>query len=107
MPTCTRAFPKAEICIHPATASEGGTIAVGVVWVPLDGELDRPHTFGWSLKDTPANRKLALRLTRGIFEGAVVKFTGIRKDCYETSYVDADYKVSGKHMNADLNRLGY
>ncbi len=78
-------------------------ITVDVIW---SGEpLDRPHTGGFGLK--LSHRALALRLKRAIDAQAVHVNPGVVKDVNGKSYVQADCRVLGRHMNADLRRIGY
>jgi hypothetical protein len=78
-------------------------IHVDVTWSGV--ELDRPSTGGFGLKKT--HRQLAERLKRAIDAGAVYPVATVARDVNQKTYVRADSKVGGRHLNADLRRLGY
>jgi len=77
-------------------------IDIDVTWIGAD--LDRPHVGGWAISDKPA---LATRLKTAIEAGAVYANPKIVKDSNGKTFVQAKSLVLGRHMNADLKRLGF
>lgn len=65
--------------------------------------VDRPVCAGVAVK----NRKLADRLVRAIEDGVAYTYRGILTDVNGKTYVDYKHNVMGRHLNADLNKLGY
>lgn len=78
-----------------------GEVHVNIEWIGV--ALDRPNTGGWLVKDM----KMANRLAKAIEAGVAVKYEGIEKDVAGKTYVNYRSVVSGRMMNADLNRLGF
>ena len=66
--------------------------------------LDRPRTSGISVGN---NRKLGERLVRAINAGVVFYDICVRSDIHGQTYVAKSCRVSGRTLNADLNRMGY
>lgn len=68
------------------------------------GPIDRPHTFGiW----TGHNKALGNRLVAAANAGVVFETPTVKRDTDGKTYVQATCRVSGRHINADLRRLGY
>ena len=86
--------------------TEDGYLRAEFHWTGAD--LDRPCVHAVSLgNDTPARRKLADRLARATAVGAVHQAPTIKTDIHGNTYVDARCRVLGRHLNADLKRLGF
>jgi hypothetical protein len=98
---------KATAEIKNSTYDNFGTTVDGInVTVHWTGaQLDRPTSGGFGLKGT--DRKLAERLRRAIDAGVVYVNPVVATDIYGKTYVASNCVVSGKHLNADLRRLGY
>lgn len=106
--TCTRATCRAVVRSGVAVIpGEGAYLEVDVEWAPVDGALDRRSTGGWQLRDDAAGRRLAARLVRAVEAGAAVVFKGVKTDVNGRTYVHSERAVFGRHMNADLRRLGF
>jgi hypothetical protein len=86
---------------RPTFAKFDSGLSITPVW---DG-VDRPRSFSWGVKST--HRKLAERLKAAILAGVV--FYKIQKgtDANGQTYPTFSCRVSGRHMNADLKRLGF
>ena len=70
---------------------------------PIWANVDRPNVGGWGHIPYP----LAVRLKAALEAGVALGTTEVRTDIYGETYVNAEHLVSGKRMNADLNRLGF
>lgn len=81
-----------------------GEISVTIDWSGPVG-LDRPNTGGWGLG--PKHAKLARRLAAAINAGKATGPATIATDVNGRTYVQADHKINGRTMNADLKRLGF
>ena len=81
--------------------NDGTRINVTPIWAGVD----RPVSFMWGLK--PSHGRLADRLVRAVKAGVVIVNPHVKRDINGRSYVEFDLKVSGRHLNADLKRLGY
>ena len=88
----------AIIDVRVTPDSDPACVTVGPVW---DG-VDRPYTFGWSVKAS-----LAPRLVRAIQAGAVFHDVSVATDNGGKTYVAAKATMLGRHMNADLKKLGF
>jgi hypothetical protein len=66
---------------------------------------DREDVYAWALPSK--GRALASRLARAVQAGAVLKNPVVKTDVNGKTYVSAESQVMGRHMNADLKRLGY
>ena len=100
--------PTAYLEERPSPLKEiGMEFYVSVWWSgePDDALLDRPHSFGWAVSGH--KRALAERLVRAVNAGAVFGTAFVKRDVYGKTYIEADCKVSGRHLNTDLQRLGY
>lgn len=100
----TQWTPRAEV------VKDGEGVLVQVTWSGPT-KLDRPSTFGWRLKDTPRDLKLAARLVAAVNDGAVFELYDaarpVATDLHGRTYVNSTSRVYGKRMAADLRRLGY
>lgn len=89
--------------IRATLTQEAGRFLVEAHAVGLP--VDRTHLLGWTV---PLEKpKLATRLKRAIESGAVFYDWSIRTDVHGKTYVQASARVMGRHMNADLRRLGF
>jgi hypothetical protein len=80
----------------------GDEIVVTVAW---DASVDRNRIQSWSL---PGKHKaLANRLKRAVDAQAVCVNPTVLTDTAGKTYVGSESSVVGRHMNADLRRLGY
>jgi hypothetical protein len=70
---------------------------------PIWADVDRPDVGGWLVR----GEKLARRLERAIRAGAALGPAVVMTDIHGQTYVNAPHKVMGRHLNADLRRLGY
>jgi hypothetical protein len=98
MTTTTTLTVAASVESH----SDGYTVWAD--WTAADVTLDRPRTHGIS---TGRNKDLAERLAAAINAGAVYPDPEVRTDVYGATYVQASSRVMGRHLNADLRRLGF
>jgi len=80
-------------------------LVVKVIWSSPDVKIDRPFTFGISVRWMEV--KLAERLKRAIDDQKVFTNPQVRIDVNGNTYVHSDCLVMGRRMNADLKRLGY
>jgi hypothetical protein len=85
------------------TVLTGGTPIHGWNVRPVWANVDRPTTSGWFVSK-PALRD---RLVAAIKAGRAVTPHGIATDVGGKTYVATTHVVSGRHMNADLKRLGF
>lgn len=69
---------------------------------PVFSGVDRPDCFGWIVK-----AKLAPRLVRAVRAGAVLYDLEVKTDVAGETYVSSRSRVMGRHMNADLRKLGF
>jgi len=92
------------------TASIESAYAPGIgrnitVWFDYPADLvDRPRSHGIS---TGTDRRLAERLAKAIDAGAVAVDREILTDIHGQTYVGHRSLVSGRHLAADLARLGF
>ena len=77
----------------------------GLIVEPIWKGVDRPNVGGWALG--LQHRALAERLCRAVRSGAAFGDVTVKVDVNGQSYVNAQHLVMGRHMNADLRRLGY
>ncbi len=75
---------------------------VEIYWTGAN--LDRPNTYGISCG---SNHKLALRLATAVDAQVVFLNPRIVRDVNDKSYVEAECRVMGRHLNRDLQRLGF
>lgn len=74
------------------------------VWAQFTGEgIDRPRTTGMTVKDMT----MAHRLIRASLALKAVSDFKIMTDVNGKTYVDFNWKVLARMLNADLRRLGY
>ena len=106
MATCTFARCHATIRQNDATDLHPGFTVV-TTWMPEDGDLDRRDGLNYGFNDTKPDRYLAARLVRALDAGAALVFKSIGTDVNGKTYVQSEGRVFGRHMNADLKRLGY
>jgi hypothetical protein len=66
---------------------------------------DREDVYAWAIPSK--HDALASRLARAVRDGAVLKNPVVKTDVNGKTYVSVDSQVMGRHMNADLKRLGY
>jgi hypothetical protein len=93
-PTCT---PE----IQHFTNELGDGYSVVFRWTGVDRPVT--HSIG-----TGKNRRLAERLAAAVTSGAVfASAPEVRRDVYGATYVEVRLHVMGRHLNADLRRLGY
>ena len=86
--------------------TDDGYLRAEIHWTGAD--LDRSCVHGISLgKDSPRKRALSDRLTRAVACGAAHTTPQIKADVNGNTYVDARCRVLGRHLNADLKRLGF
>lgn len=71
---------------------------------PIWAGVDRPMVHSIS---TGSNLGLAKRLQRAMLDGVVFNNPQIRTDNYGHTYVASGCRVMGRHLNADLKKLGY
>jgi len=79
--------------------------------------LDRHDGLSWGLADRAwkqysnqlwARRaRDARRLAKAVNDGVVFTGMSVKLDIFGKSYVAATSRVYGRHLNADLSRLGY
>jgi hypothetical protein len=93
--TFTEHFDRVQV--H---TDKDGYIVVEPIW----RGVDRPNVGGWS---AGRNAQLAARLKRAIESGAAFGRVQVRTDANGRTYIDTMALVFGRHMNADLKRLGY
>jgi len=86
------------------TITEGYGLLQVSVTAP-EGLVDRSDVYGWTLPHT--KRALANRLARGIKAGKVLTNAVVKTDVNGKTYLSAESQVLGRHMNADLKRLGF
>jgi len=95
-----RHFSHVEITVK-SPEDEHPYLSVEPIW----RGVDRPHVGGWGL---PMNhRTLAERLKRAVEAGAAYRCVSKCVDVYGKSYINTGSEILGRHMNADLRRLGY
>ena len=77
-----------------------GTLFVSVT---ASGPVDRKDVYGWAV----LNHDLADRLIRAVHGGRAITVEGVKTDITGKTYAATNVAVTGRHMNADLRRLGY
>ena len=82
-------------------------LAPSIVVRPFYNGVDRPEGVGIGLLDKPSHWTLARRLQRAINAGVAYPITGVGIDCTGKSYAKTAFNVMGRHLNADLTRLGF
>lgn len=87
------------------TATIGGTYEVHrTVWIDYPAaEVDRPRTFGISVR----TRREAERLAEAVNAGAATEPGEVRADVNGRTYVHAPSRVMGRHLHRDLARIGF
>ena len=70
-----------------------------------DGVVDRPIVCSWSV--SPDRLDLVGRLSKAIFSGKATPNPEVKTDVSGETYVDTDFVILGRTMNADLKRLGF
>jgi hypothetical protein len=65
----------------------------------------REDVYAWALPSKDG--ALASRLARAVQAGVVLTNPVVKTDVNGKTYVSAESQVMGRHMNADLKRLGY
>jgi len=80
-----------------------------IVVCPIWRGVDRPSAGGISLghKDDKSVSRYLPRVVACILAGAFHEVHGIKTDVYGKTYVNATAKVYGRHLNADLKKLGF
>ena len=77
------------------------------VEVHTTADVDRKRVYGWMLKATPSDQKLAAHLIQAIHAGKALTVGGILTDVNGKTYLNTNTMVTGRTMNADLKRLGF
>jgi hypothetical protein len=88
----------AYVDIQPAIGNNGHLV-VEPVW---DG-VDRPRVGGWVVRDM----RTAKRLEACLRDGNCYSAVRLATDMNGQTYAATTARVMGRHMNADLRRLGY
>jgi len=100
--TFAKHFERVEIIeTFPCEMYPQGDLSVCPIWKGVD----RPNVGGWGM--LPKHRALATRLFRAIQDGAAFSDVTLKVDVNGKTYINASHLVLGRHMNADLKRLGY
>jgi hypothetical protein len=86
------------IDVRVTADSDPAFVTVSPVW----SDVDRPVTFGWLVK-----KALTPRLVRAIRAGAAFRNVAVATDNAGKTYVSAEATLLGRHMNADLKRIGF
>lgn len=89
------------------TKDEQG-ISVSIEWSGI--KLDRPISGGWSVGKDRAGKDhtdLAQRLVRAINAGKACVNPEVKTDINGKTYIAWTSTILGRHMNADLRRLGF
>lgn len=92
---------KATIAPPTTEVKPSDDPAYVTVW-PLWSGVDRPYGTGISVQ-----KKLASRLARAMEAGAVFLDPQIKTDINGNTYIEARCMVLGRHVNADLKKLGF
>lgn len=82
------------------------TFWVMVEALPILG-TDRRAIMGWSCGGRASARRLASRLQAAILAGKAFGPASVKTDVNGQTYLSADALVMGRHMDADLHRLGF
>lgn len=94
--------PHATIEKNASTITPGTTYTVWTDWTASDGsKIDRPRTGGISAG------RYAERVKAAINAGAAYGPATLKTDVNGRTYVQADFKICGRHLNADLQKLGF
>lgn len=73
---------------------------------PVWAGVDRPVSGGWGLR--PDDMALAQRLAAAVRSGAALRGTpSVQTDVNGATYVQVTWHVMGRHLNADLRKIGY
>lgn len=90
-----------------ATAQLVDNISELVIKISWDAPVDRPSTHSISLPATKSGRKLAARLVTAINAQKALTNPVIKTDVCGLTYIEAKCHAWGRHLNADLKRLGF
>ncbi len=92
----------------PKGTPDATRVAVRTFWSCSAVTIDRPESHLVSCGSvTIKNIELAKRLARAIDAQACWTNPALRTDVDGNSYIMHDIKVLGRHLNADLKKLGY
>lgn len=83
------------------------SLDVNPIWEADGGDLDRVDVGGWCLGSGRTAERYAKRLEAALTAGVVYSNPRVVRDVIGQTYVEADKHVMGRHMNADLKRLGF
>jgi hypothetical protein len=92
---------------HVERGPDGTTVRFH--WSGTEGEkIDRPCTYGISVgMPGPKSEALAKRLCAAARAQKLFEVHGIAQSQSGSTYVDASVRVLGRHLNADLRKLGF
>lgn len=88
---------------HGELTETADGLSVHIIWD--SPAVDRTDVGGWGLG--LRHRALAERLIRAINAGKAYRNPRLATDVNGKTYVQADHTILGRHMNADLTRLGF
>lgn len=69
--------------------------------------VDRPHTSSIAFWNTPAKRRLVARFMRAVAAGRLFYNAKVKTDVNGKTFVSYESGFNGRHLNAELRRLGY
>lgn len=99
--TFAKHFDHVEIKTERDSLSGRVSIHISPIWKGVD----RPDVGGWAVG--AQHEKLAARLGDAVTTGKAFGRVEVRTDVNGQTYVSAEHLVIGRHMNADLRRLGF
>ena len=80
---------------------------VEFTWSSDTEKIDRPKNYGISCGHGKQGQTLANRVAAACKAGVLFGPATVKADVSGKTYVHADCRVIGRHLNADLKRLGF
>lgn len=101
--------PTASIVVRPPSSGSAAEFSVETRWVTTDPNvvLDRPDGVSYGFLKKPAHVSLANRLIKAINAGVAFPNPTVAVDINGRTYVAHGLAIAGRHMNKNLQRLGY
>jgi hypothetical protein len=93
--------PQLPVVIDVEVTRETGDDYLTVT--PVWSGVDRARSFSVAVRQL----SVASRLKAAILAGAAYPVRGVLTDVNGQTYVDFDHNVMGRHLNADLKKLGF
>jgi hypothetical protein len=97
---------KSKLETNTCLGDDRPSLAVSAV-SPERPDLEARYSMATGYVDDPKAKKLAERLSKAINAGKAFTTPRVMTDTAGKDYLGFDVEVSGRHLNADLKRLGF